>query len=414
MEYTNETKKGIYQKFVRLVEGFFIGAFSMFPFASTENLKESLQIKEVYSKEYTFGQKVKKYLGSSWSLLIGMMIGAVFFFLIPFDYLTTNFPFIIHTSVFAFAIGSCFLPLYRLSTVDKEKPKKKGSFLPLLCYFLAGIAILCGIVYVRPDFIAYLRNTNEIVYLALLVMIGSFFSEFCGFSFGSLLYLGGIYLTYADKMYEISYLINIKEKSTLVLLGVLAISFLVGNFLGFVLKNSKDRTRERSALGLGLYLFGAIYCATTYMKEPITTEIVDSTMAQYIILAACVFGSLVIALALSFYGFRGLNKTEFFIFETHEKDVHLHGLLTQGLFGKGSVSEEDDTLDADNVLVEEKKVAKEEKKEDKKIEASNKEDKISEKEETKKEETPSEEKKETSDGGLDLSKLKALSKELKK
>jgi hypothetical protein len=379
---TNEDK-GFLNRIVNLVQGVLIGAFSWIPFVNVNDLVETMGIKPVYQEKQTIAHKYLFFFKKRWATLLGIIIGMILFFLIPVSYLTTNFPVSTYSALLIFLVGFSLLTIYK---IVKAKDEKWLTFLiPFFISFAVGIALY----YIDFSRITNIYTGAGYAAIILLMAIASFVCTYSGESIGSVFLLGSFYLTTSSAFGNVSRLKNLKGNFLLVASFVLGA--LIGWIIGYYVGNKDAKSlKAKGGVKLGINLSGIIVLFLSRIKGPFFNDISTLT-AQSITFACVVFGSLMVVVGLTIYGYPFFKDKD-----EEEEKIELpsnYQLLTEGL---------DSTNTSKETTIARKPLAT------KMAESTTNTNHSPIKEESK-----TEVKKDTV-SGIDISKLKALQEELKK
>ncbi len=381
---TNEDK-GFLNRIVNLVQGILIGAFSWVPFVNVNDLVETMGIKPVYQKDLTIDHKYRYFFKKRWATLLGILIGIILFFLIPVSYLTTNFPVSTYSAILIFLVGFSTLTIYKMVKAKDEK------WLSFLITFLISFAFGISLYYINFSRITDIYTGAGYAAIIFLMAIASFVCTYSGESMGSIFLLGSFYLTTSSAFGNISRLKDLKGNFLLVACFILGA--LIGWIVGYYLNNKNANSlKAKGGVKLGINLSGIIVLFASRIKGPFFNDISTLT-AQSITFACVVFGSLMVVLGLTIYGYPMFKDSE----EREEEEtktevVSNYQLLTEGLSSTNSTEE--------NVEVKQPIIVKSS------VSSTNTAT-------IKKEENKTEVKKDNV-SGIDISKLKALQEELKK
>lgn len=381
---TNEDK-GFLNRIVNLVQGILIGAFSWVPFVNVNDLVETMGVKPVYQKDLTIDHKYRYFFKKRWATLLGILIGIILFFLIPVSYLTTNFPVSTYSAILIFLVGFSILTIYKMVKAKDEK------WLSFLIAFLISFAVGISLYYINFSRITDIYTGAGYAAIIFLMAIASFVCTYSGESMGSIFLLGSFYLTTSSAFGNISRLKDLKGNFLLVACFILGA--LIGWIVGYYLSNKNTSSlKAKGGVKLGINLSGIIVLFASRIKGPFFNDISTLT-AQSITFACVVFGSLMVVLGLTIYGYPMFKDSE----EREEEEtktevVSNYQLLTEGLSSTNSTKE---NVEAKNPIIVKSSVSSTNptpiKKEENKTEV--KKDNVS---------------------GIDISKLKALQEELKK
>ena len=292
---SNKPSKSIYLKFVGLVEGFILGACNVIPFTNTRLLKNCMRINES-DTEKNNGKRMGNYLLTRWPLLLGTILGLIFVFLIPFSSLYPNIPLGFNGSMLVFC--AVFL-LTELISLLKNIHKISKNWLSFLLSLIIPIGLMLGMYFADFSFVGELTTLSAYALVVFLFLIGGFLSQFSGISVFTLIYLGGLFFVFSDKLNLLSYLSGIKE-NIFFLLGI-AFGFLSGDIIAFYVKGRRNFSLEKTGINISFYLFGVIYLVLTKIKEPYFPTYSPSADADKIVVLAMLLGSFFIAVAKVFH-----------------------------------------------------------------------------------------------------------------
>jgi hypothetical protein len=326
------------------------------------------------------------YLKTRYPLLIGVILGAFFFFLIPVESLTTLYYTSIDVAALAFAVGFAILEGIRI-----YHARDKKHLLPSL--IVGGVGFLACILLYFFGFssLTDAKSGAGIAVVLILMIVGTFIATFSGEGIGTLFFLSGFYPAFAKVIGRLDYFKDIT--ANLLVLVVALFGALVGFFLSFFVRSEYEHLdEEKASLCLGMDLAGILLIAGFQIRTPLypVTD-VPSVTAQTITIASSALAFFFIAIALSMHGYSLFNP------------------------------EENETVTAPTALMaakkvpEEKKEAAEEKKPEIQKEPKAEPLKAAEPEAAEKPApAKTEAKKSETKGGIDVEKLKALQEKLKK
>lgn len=345
---TSVKPTGFLGHIIRLVEGFLLGCFSILPFSNVRDLKETMLVDDVPEGE-SLPKKISHRYQVNWSLILGSLIGVFFVFLIPFSFLSENFPLGLHGGMLAFAVVFLALEILRLYQANDRK-----HLVSSLIFLVVGVLLMFALYKIDFTFAKTVSSGAGEACLFILILIGSLVTSFSGESLGTLLYMSGLFLSVATSLNSLDYLQGIK--SNLVLIAAVAIGYLGGDFLGYYLRARDDFKMERSSLNIGISLFGIFYLSLTQFKAPLFVGYSSSLQAEWVTDATMIIGSFAMAVALVAHGFVKPEKTKPMVLkdplplpvETPKPESAQHQSLTRGLLsGKEESYPDDDTLEAD-------------------------------------------------------------------
>ena len=312
--YKDDPKR--YNWFLRIIQGIFIGAFSMIPFSHQRNLEECIKTDDRVFKNGFVSYRRR------WAYVLGMILGVILFAFIPLRFLIPNFPFALYTGLAVFTLGSIVYEIYRMFTL-----KEKTSIALMILALIVGVGAVIATRYFNLSKLTSFTGGVEVVYLFLILTIGSFISTYSGMGLGTFFLMSGSYMAMYESFDSLAYLKNFRlglqsfketksfsnlfsiiQNDTIVLL-VLILSIFIGSFLGFILRNKPNRERVKSSLNLGIYIpLVAFFIKDKVIGQPMYTEVVKSTIAQLITNISVILIFLVVPFVLSIHGYRFLNK----------------------------------------------------------------------------------------------------------
>ncbi len=327
----NNEDKGFLNRIVNLVQGILIGAFSWIPFVNVNDFVETMGIKPVYQKDLTIDHKYRYFFKKRWATLLGILIGIILFFLIPVSYLTTNFPVSTYSAILIFLVGFSILTIYKMVKAKDEK------WLYFLIAFLISFAVGISLYYSNFSRITDIYTGAGYSAIIFLMAIDSFVFTYRGESIGSIFLLGSFYLTTSSAFGNISRLKDLKGNFLLVACFILGA--LIGWIVGYYLNNKNANSlKAKGGVKLGINLSGIIVLFASRIKGPFFNDISTLT-AQSITFACVVFGSLMVVLGLTIYGYPMFKDSEEREEETKAEVVSNYQLLTEGLSSTNSTEE---------------------------------------------------------------------------
>lgn len=289
---TKKTFSAIGSFFDRLVLGFFGGALSALPGFDASSFSDT-----TLKKEETFRKRLCQHVPYG----LGLFLGFFFFFLVPVQFLFESYRTAVYGFILWMAFGFLAYNVYRM-VVDRQKGHT--PFAAVAFVVGAGIALL---LHYFPLTIASFTDMRGLLFLGLFGLLGSALLSFCGISFGSLLFLSGLYIPYSELFSKLARIQDIKTYAIPVL--VLAMGMIVGSIAVLRLKKSTMKM-ERHAGQAGFLLALLVLTAVYDVKPPFLTEIVDSVPAQFFIIVATSLAGLGVAVAFTFHGYRVIAADE--------------------------------------------------------------------------------------------------------
>ena len=323
----NNNQKGILNHFIRLVQGFLLGAFSWIPFVNVKSLKDTMGIKDEDNNKLSIGKKYLNFFKTKWAYALGAILGAVFFFLIPVTYLTENFPTPLYSGLLALIVGFFFLDFAHLFA----NTGKKHNISALIC-FCASLIVSIVINFIDFSKITDLNTASAFPAVLFLMAIATFVVTFSGESIGSIFFLSSFYLNVFNVMTDVSRLKDIKTYAFF--LASALVGALIGWCLSFLIRNTySNLEKEKAGVNFGIVLPSLILLIVRHLKGATFNSFTDQT-AQICILISTVLGCLAIGIALSLHEFGFLHEYEDDKFEAKVEEPippSLHDLLIEGL-----------------------------------------------------------------------------------
>lgn len=326
---------GLSCRLTQFVKGLLIGFFSVIPFFDTERLRE------VFTPEgygfSTYPSRVNRHFSLTWIISsIASFIGILCFFYVPFSPLLKAVGKPICLFLMALSVGFVIVDLYLIFRKHPVEFIDKKKILFMVLSFLVGVLV----PFVLSKFSASevlsssLLSRESLVLCGALMLIGGLFSQFSGYSIGSVLVVSSSFLPFADHFYSVMRFKGFKE--SLPLIAVLLVSYLVGDVLGYCLKARKNHQKEKTSMNLGLtlmtlYLFYTNSYQNASFEMKFEDEGVTQDMRLLLTLTLLVLG-IVISLIMSLHCYRFLNRKES---KEELKPNYLLNTLTDDLSGKG-------------------------------------------------------------------------------
>lgn len=311
-----------------LFGGFFSGALSWIPFFNNKSFNGVMKVKDYdFPEGATFGQKLCFNLKNKWTFLLGALLGGIFFFLLPIDYLSNNYPMIINFGLGFLAVGFILVELYQLY----KYKDKKGDFLLALLGVAFAVAISFWTYILKIGNVDFTDSTT-MVSMFFLLFVSTFFLTFSGQSIGTLVFLSSSYVGLSNFLSNIVRFYGIKENIKIILVLLLAV--FAGYIIGFIFKYRFKRSQVfATGNRIGFLLSGIIILFAFEIKKPYYTDI-TTDLAQLFLIIAVPLALFFIAIALSIDSFNRLRKNIPLNIEVTvlpDEPTTLLGMLTFGL-----------------------------------------------------------------------------------
>ena len=232
---------------------------------------------------------------------LGFLVGFLLFFLVPVQELVTGYSFAITCLVLALFLSFAAYDVYRLALA---KDKKK-HLLPSALLFLVLFSVPFLLHFFPIDWAAQ-TQTMFLVLVFLLAAFSSFLSFFAGISPGSCFLVTAAYLPLSERLFGI---VRLNFEGQAMFLAVLVIGFFLGWILHLPLQNrTLEMERHSTNLGFSLAMMATIFA---FSFEP-TLEMgaTTSVAASFFILMGLILGGIGVGLAFTAHGYRALSPIE--------------------------------------------------------------------------------------------------------
>lgn len=284
--------------FLPLLKGFLVGLFSSLPFINSHDVSHLVALKEEEENEKSIFKNFLTHLKNTWPILLGGLLGIIFFFLIPVEYLYTSYGFAISSSLACLSLIFLISEIYSLYCSVKKDKNIKSYLFSLVSALLTLIVLL--IFYFIPSYSAI-----KVFFISFIASFSLFFS---GISFGSLFLVSSSYIALSTRMNDACYLIiDSNNMSTII---TLLLGLIFGFIASYILTNKfKNLTKEKNSSNIVYFLFGFIINMIDTINTPLYTDINTSELAQLFVILTMILASIGIGIGLTFHKYKKVTIT---------------------------------------------------------------------------------------------------------
>jgi hypothetical protein len=297
--------KSIGTRFIHFFGGVFVGALSWLPFFAPKHFARTIRIPDSSAEDaLPFEKGFPQLLKKRWSYLLGLILGAFFFFLIPVTYLNglyyTSFEAMMLVFTIVFGI---FEAVMLVKHFDKKHILGEILTFALTFFFLILIHTFSFAT------VTVFHAMSAYAVILLLMAVGTFAATFAGQALGSVFFIGSIYLNFSDVLAKVTRLQSLSTYFFLVFF--MALGAFIGFFLAtFLQSGGKNLRNEKHAMNFAFYLVGAVFVGLT-LKAPFFPEAAYPTdTANIIVLVSVIFTAFIISMVCLGYQFPFFNKDD--------------------------------------------------------------------------------------------------------
>lgn len=331
MNKTNNITHGLSFRLTKLVQGLLLGFLSLIPFMNSERLKEIFNSDE--DKFLPYGKRINNYFIQNITTIIGVLIGILCFFYIPVSSLLEMMGKPIYLFLMSLSLGFVITDIYLIFRKNYLESISVVKIIKIIILFLIGLVIpfLLSKIKLNTYLDASLISKDSIVIISVVMLLAGILYQYGGYSLGTFLALGSIYLSISNPLYDVVRIKGIKEYSIFLL--VFLVSFAIGTIIGYVIKARRRNEKERSSLNLGLVISSLYFFYTNYYKNASYTLTFENeattTNIKKILSLTLLATGFIVSIVLSIHCYRFLNKKE--TKEEQENPNYNLTILTDGL-----------------------------------------------------------------------------------
>lgn len=282
----NNQKRTFLDILLSIIDGGVLGLFSWLPFSSYQDIKEDLHTKErtISKKEEKLSSYIGKYFLDKWPLLLGILLGAIFFFSIPVQTLTEKYKAGVYGGLLAFIVPFLVQDIFLFI---KDRNVTLDHFIISVILFLVGTLVpILTFSFVRVEPETFLSFPTYLLTFVLM-LVGGFLMSFSGIGYGTLFFCFHFYLTFGTGVRDLAILQHVGSYLPLVLVSL--IGALIGYGLSLLLnyKAKSPLREERHAINIGLR-FSGIILLIPLLRPPFLVSGVSEMAQKYTIFTAIV------------------------------------------------------------------------------------------------------------------------------